>query len=577
MIKDLFEIAGDRKPQLIQGTILYTIASLFEATPYIFLYLILQGLFAETLDAERAVWLFSGLASCILLQGVFLYWANRLIYITSFRLIGDLRLKLGNHIRKLPMGFFSNRQIGDLNGLVSNDMTKIESIPSWVYPKIVSAIATSGFIALFLLAIDWRLTVATLAGMPLAWFIYLRGQKKLQQLTEIEQRAVIEANSRIIEYIQGIAVVKAFNQTGSKFSKLENALNEYKEANLGLSTKLVVPATIFSLVLELGFVLIIFVGTYFLLADELTIATFLLFLVVALRFYAPLYSLFEFSALTRMMNGALVRVKEVLNTSPLREPNIATEPLQKFDLKFDRVSFGYESTPVLQDISFHVPERSITALVGASGAGKTTITNLIARFWDTTAGDILIGGINIKDLPTKQLLSHISMVFQNVYLFNDTILNNIQFGKAEASFEETVAAAKAARCHEFIIQLPQGYNTLVGEGGATLSGGEKQRIAIARAMLKDAPIVLLDEATASVDPENEILLQQAINSLVESKTLIIIAHQLATITKAQQILVMDQGRIVQHGKHEQLVANTEGIYHKLWSSREKARTWKIAS
>jgi len=577
MIKDLFEIAGDRKPQLIQGTILYTIASLFEATPYIFLYLILQGLFAETLDAERAVWLFSGLASCILLQGVFLYWANRLIYITSFRLIGDLRLKLGNHIRKLPMGFFSNRQIGDLNGLVSNDMTKIESIPSWVYPKIVSAIATSGFIALFLLAIDWRLTVATLAGMPLAWFIYLRGQKKLQQLTEIEQRAVIEANSRIIEYIQGIAVVKAFNQTGSKFSKLENALNEYKEANLGLSTKLVVPATIFSLVLELGFVLIIFVGTYFLFADELTIATFLLFLVVALRFYAPLYSLFEFSALTRMMNGALVRVKEVLNTSPLREPNIATEPLQKFDLKFDRVSFGYESTPVLQDISFHVPERSITALVGASGAGKTTITNLIARFWDTTAGDILIGGINIKDLPTKQLLSHISMVFQNVYLFNDTILNNIQFGKAEASFEETVAAAKAARCHEFIIQLPQGYNTLVGEGGATLSGGEKQRIAIARAMLKDAPIVLLDEATASVDPENEILLQQAINSLVESKTLIIIAHQLATITKAQQILVMDQGRIVQHGKHEQLVANTEGIYHKLWSSREKARTWKIAS
>ena len=207
MIKDLFEIAGDRKPQLIQGTVLYTIASLFEAAPYIFLYLILQGLFAETLDLKQAVWLFIALAICILFQGIFLYWANRLVYLTSFRLIGDLRLQLGDRIRKLPMGFFSNRQIGDLNGLVSNDMTKIESIPAWVYPKIVSAIATSGFIALFLLAIDWRLTIATLAGVPLAWFIYIRGQKKLQQLTEIEKRAVVEANSRIIEYIQCITVI----------------------------------------------------------------------------------------------------------------------------------------------------------------------------------------------------------------------------------------------------------------------------------------------------------------------------------------------------------------------------------
>ncbi|VEP17547.1 ABC transporter HlyB/MsbA family protein [Hyella patelloides LEGE 07179] len=576
MIKDLFEIAGDRKPQLIQGTILYTIASLFEAAPYIFLYLILDGLFAETLDLKRAVWLFSTLGICILLQGIFLYWANRQIYITSFRLIGDLRLQLGNHIRKLPMGFFNNRQIGDLNGLVSNDMTKIESIPSWVYPKIVSAIATSIFIALFLLAIDWRLTLATLAGVPLALFIYVKGQKLLQQLTEIEKRAVVEANSRIIEYIQGIAVIKAFNQTGAKFNKLENALNDYKEANLGLSTKLVVPAMVFAGVLDLGFVLIIFVGTYLLFDGELTVSTLLLFLVVALRFYAPLYSLFEFSALTRMMNAALGRVREVLNTPPLTEPDLPSEELQKFDIEFERVSFAYEETPVLQDLSFHVPEKTITALVGASGSGKTTITNLIARFWDTTAGEIFIGGVNIKHLPTDRLLSNISMVFQNVYLFNDTILNNIKFGKADASFEAAVEAAKAAQCHEFIIQLPQGYNTIVGEGGATLSGGEKQRIAIARAILKDAPIVLLDEATASVDPENEILLQQAINSLVESKTLIIIAHQLATITKAQQILVIDDGRIVQRGKHEELVADSNGKYHQLWASRQKARSWKLA-
>jgi ATP-binding cassette subfamily B protein IrtB len=577
MIKDLFEIAGARKRQLIQGTVLYTIASLFEAAPYAFLYLILSELFAGTLDRDRAIAFFLGLSLCVLLQGIFLYWANQLTYITSYRLIGDLRLQLGNHIRKLPMGFFTDKQVGDLSGLVSNDMTKIESIPSWVYPKIVSAIATSIFIAVFLFFIDWRLTLATLAGVPIALLIYVRGQKLLKQLTEIEKRAAVEVNSRIIEYIQGLAVIKAFNQTGARFTKLENALNNYKQANLALSTKLVTPAILFACVLELGFVVIVSVGTYLFFHGELTAPTFLLFLVVALRFYIPLYGLFEFSALTRMMNAALGRVTEVLNTPSLKEPDSTAKLPQKFDLEFKNVSFSYDHTPVLQDISFRVPAKTITALVGPSGSGKTTITNLIARFWDITAGEILIDNINIKNLKTDELLSNISMVFQNVYLFNDTILNNIKFGKVDASFEEAVAAAKAAQCHEFIVKLPKGYDTVLGEGGATLSGGEKQRIAIARAILKDAPIVLLDEATASIDPENEILVQKAINSLVESKTLIIIAHQLATITKAHQILVINDSRIVQRGKHDELIADSDGLYKKLWDSRQQARNWKIKS
>ncbi|NJR65186.1 MAG: ATP-binding cassette domain-containing protein [Leptolyngbyaceae cyanobacterium CRU_2_3] len=231
----------------------------------------------------------------------------------------------------------------------------------------------------------------------------------------------------------------------------------------------------------------------------------------------------------------------------------------------------------MQGVSFKIPERSITALVGPSGAGKTTITNLIARFWEVDRGEILIGGVNIRDLSADQLLSKLSMVFQNVYLFNDTLLNNIKFGQPDASMDQVIAAAKAAQCHEFIVNLPQSYDTVVGEAGSTLSGGEKQRIAIARAILKDAPIVLLDEATASVDPENEILLQQAINALVSSKSLIIIAHRLSTITKADQILVIDQGKIVERGNHAELIVQSDSLYKRLWSARQQAQTWKIAS
>ncbi|NEP57558.1 MAG: ABC transporter ATP-binding protein [Symploca sp. SIO2G7] len=575
MIKDLFQLAGDRKPQLIKGTVLYVISSLFTAAPYFFLYLILIELFENSINTQNIIKLLVAIALCLLLQGIFLYWANLLTFITSYSLIGDLRLRLGNHIRQLPMGFFNSKQVGDLNVLVTDDMTKIENIPSWVYPKIISAIATPTFIAAFLFFIDWRLTLATLACVPFAILIYISSQKLLQKLTVLQKSATIEANSRMIEYIQGMGVIKSFNQTGAKFEKLEKAIDSYRQSNINFIIQLVIPAFAFAGVLELGLIVILAVGAYLLFGGAITVPILLLFLVLGLRFYAPLYGLLDFSALTRMMDAALVRVMDALKTPPLTEPQQERQ-LESFDLEFKNVSFSYENTPVLQDINFKVPEKSVTALVGSSGSGKTTITNLIARFWDVDKGEILVGGVNIKDLKTNQLLSNISMVFQEVYLFNDTIINNIKFGKPDATFEETIAAAKAAQCHEFIVKLPKGYETVIGEGGATLSGGEKQRIAIARAILKDAPIVLLDEATASVDPENELLIQKAINLLVESKTLIIIAHRLSTITSANQILVIDDGKIVEQGKHNELIANANGLYKRLWDSRQQARGWKVS-
>jgi ATP-binding cassette subfamily B protein len=573
MIKDLFQLAGKRKTQLLQGTVLYVIASLFTSIPYLFLYLILKELFDQSLNSEKIVILSAAIASCLFLQGVTLYWANSINYSTSYRLIGDLRLRLGNHIRNLPMGFFVQRQVGDLNAIVNLDMQNIESIPSTVYPKVVTAIAQPAFIATFLFFIDWRMGLATLAGLPLALLIFASSQKLVKRLTQYQKRSQIEANSRIIEYIQGLGVIKAFSQTGTRFRKLQEALKDYKQANLALVRELTIPAVAFAGILDLGFVIILLVGIYGLLGGQLDVSTFLLFLVLGLRFYAPIHDLLELSAMMRQMDAALERVTNVLNTKLLPEPS-EEQQIRRFDIEFRNVSFSYEQTPVLQNVSFKMPERTITALVGPSGSGKTTITKLISRFWDVSSGEVLVGGVNVKDVKTDQLLSQISIVFQDVYLFNDTIANNIKIGNKNATTQEVIAAAKTAHCHEFIEQLSNGYDTELGEGGATLSTGQKQRISIARAILKNAPIILLDEATASVDPENQILIQRAIDSLVASKTLVIIAHQFSTITSADQILVLDQGKLVEQGQHDELLTRG-GLYSRFWQEQQKASSWKL--
>jgi ATP-binding cassette subfamily B protein len=292
------------------------------------------------------------------------------------------------------------------------------------------------------------------------------------------------------------------------------------------------------------------------------------------RSYLPAMGLVTGAAMMRVMEAGIDRY-EKLKEVRILDADGREIPLNSFDIEFENVTFSYEDKETLKDINFTAKERSMTALVGASGSGKTTIANLIVRFWDAQKGKVKIGGVDVRDMTCDSLLRYVSMVFQRVYLFHDTIENNIRFGSPDATREEIIAAAKKARCHEFIEALPDGYDTLVGEGGSTLSGGEKQRISIARAILKDAPVVLLDEATASVDPDNEKHIQEAINELVRDKTLIIIAHRLSTIKRADQILVIDDGRIVERGRHEELLAK-DGQYKKLWQRRQKAKSWRIA-
>ncbi|MEM8828140.1 MAG: ABC transporter ATP-binding protein [Cyanobacteria bacterium P01_G01_bin.19] len=573
MLSNLSTITGDRQSQLNRGTILYSLSAFCGTVPFVFLYFLIQSLFNQTLNFQTALINIAGISVSLLLQGILLLWANHLTYVTTYRMSGDLRLRLGDRLRQLPLGFFKDKQVGDINTLITDDITKIEQVPSWVYPKIVSAIVTPSSIAIFLLFIDWRMGLATLAGVPVAVAIYFGSQKTQAQIAQQQKQSIVETNARIIEYVQGLETIKAFNQVGTRYQKLHRAIENYRDVNLQMVTKLTTPILAFSAVLDLGFAVIVAAGIYLMAGGTLTVPIFLLFLILGLRLYRPLHQLVEFSTLTRMMDIALERVQGVFNSKTFDEPVEATK-LSNFDIEFKNVHFSYDRQPVLNNISFKVPQRSITALVGASGAGKTTITNLIARFWDVDSGEILVGGINIKDLPTTELLANISMVFQDVYLFNDTIANNIKFGNPNATEEQVIAAAKKAQCHDFIQQLVDGYNTVIGEGGTSLSGGEKQRLAIARAMLKDAPIVLLDEATASLDPENELLIQQAIDRLVESKTLIIIAHRLSTIRNAAQILVMDSGYLVERGTHQELLAQ-QGTYYRLWRSRQQAQSWQI--
>jgi ATP-binding cassette subfamily B protein len=516
MIKELFEIAGERKKKLIQGTILKVIESSFAGAPLIILYLTLNELFSASINIRTVILLVIGLAACFILQAIFYYWADAVNYPTGIRILSDLRIRLGEHIRKLSMGFYSERETGDLNNIINQDIKNIEIIPTFIYPQLVTAIALPVFIAVFLLFIDWRMALATLSVIPVALVILKTSRTVFKRLAKQRAKAAAEANSRIIEYTQGIGVIKAFGQIGSRFKKFEAAMADYKRTNVDLVVKLVPPDVAFSAILGLGLGIILLVGSYLFLGGELSLEIFLLFLVLGLQIYVPIQNLFVYMAMMRVMDASMERVIEVLNRKPLPEPDDDPE-LNRFDIEFKNVSFKYEDTDVLKVVNFTVPQNTITALVGPSGAGKTTVANLIARFWDVDSGGILIGGCNIKDLKTDRLLSYISMVFQDVYLFNDSIINNIKFGNKDATKEEVIAAATAAQCHEFIEKLPDGYDTVVGEGGATLSGGEKQRIAIARAILKDTPIVILDEATAYVDPENEILIQKAINSLEASK------------------------------------------------------------
>ncbi len=484
------------------------------------------------------------------------------------------RIEMGEHLKKLSMGFFSNRDAGDLSTVLLRDYSEIENFAQQILPQVATILIRFTLAIIVLSAFDVKMMLAVFIVIPLALPFALISMKRMEKEGALLQRSQQEAASGILEYVGGIRTLKAFHMAGEQFETLKDTLNKQREASINIETKAAAPVSMLGrFVLNCGIGFVMLAGSYLMFNGKLQVFYYIAFLLLTLTIYDPVLSLFTFIAdLTRTTRSGK-RIRALFEEKPLKEPENNRKPAG-MDIAFKDVSFGYGDKEVLRHINISFPEKSVTALVGPSGSGKSTITRLIARFWDADSGEVSFGGIPVKEMNSGELLENISMVFQDVYLFRDTIEANIRMGRSDATHEDVVEAAKKAACHDFIMSLPDGYDTMVGEGGSTLSGGEKQRISIARALLKDAPMILLDEATSSLDPENEVLIQQAISALVENKTVIVIAHRLQSVCNADQIVVLKDGEVYEAGDHEGLL-KMNGLYAKLWKEQNSAGNWRI--
>ena len=525
----------------------------------------------QQLDTTR-LWLISGIMAVYMLV---MALAERASYRANFREAYEMsasgRLSLAEHLRKLSLGFLSRRDPGDLSSMLITDFMMAETGISHHLPQLMGAVVMPVLAFASLIWIDWRMAVSMFAALPLAMLVLWASTKAQRSLSGRQIQAKINAGNRMEEYLQGIRVMKAYNLLGDRFIRLRDAFAELRRACIRQEA-LLGPFVLLSITLaRAGLTMMVLCGTYLLLGGELSVLVFVLFLVVGSRVFDPLTSALTNFAEFRYFSIAGGRILTLMN-----EPEMKGERQSPTagDIRLEHISFAYQDKEVLHDITATLPKNSLTALVGPSGSGKSTVMKLCARFYDPQEGRIYFNGVPMDEIAPESLMRHISMVFQDVYLFQDTIRNNIRFGKTNATDDEIIAAAKKACCHDFIMRLPQGYDTMVGEGGCTLSGGEKQRISIARAILKDAQIILLDEATASLDPENEVEVQKAIDTLIKGRTVIAIAHRLKTIKDADQIIVLDNGMIKEKGTHDELVRK-KGLYSHLWEIQESISGWKL--
>ena len=491
----------------------------------------------------------------------------------GYFMVAEKRVYIGNKLKAVPMGFFNQNSLGQLTAVATTTLSDVENAAPVVLVTSLGGFLNSLVFSLTIFLFDWRIGLIVAAGVVL--FLYVVSLMEKRSHADIPKRQAAQATlvEKVLETIQGMSVVKAFDLDDAKGKKVDQAIDESCEKNSVLERAVNPYVAAQQIILNLCSAAILFASVSFYLDGTLSLVYCLMMMVSSFMVFEQLKTAGSSMANLRITESSISRANEIDSVPVMDDRGREIVP-QTHNIQLEKVDFSYETRPVLQDVSLCIPDKTTTAIVGPSGSGKTTLCNLIARFWDVNGGRVSIGGHDVKDYTLDSLMANISMVFQNVYLFNDTIENNIKFGKPNATHDEVVAAAKKACCDDFIDALPDGYNTVVGEGGATLSGGEKQRLSIARAMLKDAPIVIFDEATANVDPENEDRLQAAIEALTRDKTIIMIAHRLKTVRHADQIVVLDGGRIVQRGTHDELLAQ-KGIYSDFVGMREKAIGWKL--
>lgn len=491
----------------------------------------------------------------------------------GYELSADERIKIGDILKRVPLGFFQENNQGELTTVVTTDLSFLET-----YSMKVIDVVINGYIMAFVMIINVTILsfklgfIAFLGVLTSYYFLIMLGKSSNKNSTPF-YKAQNRLTEMVMELVMGLATVKAFNKGDASLSNFNSAVLNSKNVNIKIENDYTPLNCLHLFSLKLASMLIVMEASIMTIRNELQLPVTIALFIFSFIMFSSIENVNEATHILEFLDSTIDRLKSIEDAQFLDNDGRDIE-LKKSNIIFDHVSFSYGQTPVLKDVSFSIKENTVTAIVGPSGSGKTTICNLISRFYDVNEGKIFIGDVDIKQMTLSSLLSNISTVFQKVYLFNDTIENNIKFGKPNATKEEIISAAKKAQCHEFIMDLPNGYNTLIGEGGNTLSGGEKQRLSIARAMLKDAPIIILDEATSSIDPENEILIQRAISNLSKGKTVIIIAHRIVTIEEADQILVLNDGQIVQNGTHNELIKE-EGLYKNFMRIRSKTESWTI--
>lgn len=579
MIKRLIGWTGKYKKRVYIGFIYAFINSIFTSLPIMLATYGLGLVFDDykgirTFDNDQIIYIF--LLMILVIGGRFLFSYLRAVTQESVgcEATAEQRIRLGNIFKRVSLGFFNSNNMGEISSAVTTDLSFIEMLSMNMINTVVNGYITVLVMILFLLFYCPLAGIISLSGIVLsALFLYIAA-KISDKNASIHQKAQDSIVENTIEFLRGMQTIKAFKQEGVSVQGIRKAYKNHKDVNIKIELENCPYNCLHQFVLKAASVGIIAVSAYLTYTQKMDVNIMLMMDMFSFVMFSQIEPLSNAIHVIEVVNKTLDKLEKIEKADIIDKGGQNIE-LKRHDIKFSDVCFSYDKKQILNNISFYIPEGSTTAIVGPSGSGKTTICNLIARFYDVNSGVITVGDKNIKDITCDSLLKNISMVFQKVYLFNDTIKNNILFGNPNASDNEVINAAIKAHCHEFISKLPNGYDTIIGDGGATLSGGEKQRISIARAILKDSPIIILDEATASVDPENEHLIQNAISSLTKGKTVIVIAHRLATIQDADQILVIDNGDVVQKGNHLELI-NQDGIYKNFINIKESAEGWCIS-
>lgn len=573
-LKKFFAFCGDDNRKMFVSSIwLGVISAICSAMRIPAAAIVIQALFSGNVTMAT-LWSSLGVIVASLIITIAINMKSTMLQTRAgYRACANKRIEIAEHLRYLPMGWFNDNSLGEVTSVTTNTMENMANVATRVVMITTRGFLTSGIIAVMMFVFDWRMGLITLAGLILFFAVNSAMQKKEQSLAQRKFNADERLVTKVLEYVQGIAEVKNFDLTGDSTTQVHAAVEEARKASFGME----LPSVLFMLaqfiVNKLTGIAVCTAAIAFYFGGTMELANCFLMLICSFILFEQLDSAGSYSSLFRSIDIGVDKANSILSVEAM---DIDGEEIssESEDIALSHVDFSYDSKPILRDVSLKIPEKTTVAIVGPSGSGKTTLCNLMARFWDVQSGSVTLGGHDVREYSYDSLIKNFSFVFQRTYLFSDTIANNIRFGKPNASMDVVKAAAKKARCYDFIMALPDGFDTVIGEGGATLSGGERQRISIARAIMKDAPIIILDEASANVDPENEKELMEAVAELTHNKTVIMIAHRLKTVRSADRIFVVDRGEIVQQGTHDELVA-VDGLYRRFVVERKQAAGWKV--